>query len=79
MPEVLPLAGQTLAVAGATLSLGIPQVFQLIPAATLDARLVVVKVTRPPLKGGTASGHPASTCSRWPAGSRQSCIASSRG
>lgn len=58
IPEVLPLAGQTLDVAGATLSLGIPQVFQLVPAATLDARLVVVKVTRPPLKGGTAGEAP---------------------
>jgi CRISPR-associated protein Cas6 len=45
---VLPLAGTTLDVAGARLVLGAPTVHPLVPAASLDARLVVVKLTDVP-------------------------------
>lgn len=45
---VLPLAGATIDVAGAELRLGAPVVHALVPAASLDARLVVVKLTDVP-------------------------------
>ncbi len=46
--EVLPLTGQTLEVSGASLVLGAPSVHALVPAAALDARLVIVKLTDVP-------------------------------
>jgi CRISPR-associated protein Cas6 len=48
IPDVLPLAGATLDVGGALFTMGAPRVFALRPAATLDARLVVIKLTDPP-------------------------------
>jgi CRISPR-associated protein Cas6 len=46
--EALPLAGAKLDVAGSLLRLGAPTVHALIPAASLDARLVAIKLTRAP-------------------------------
>jgi len=40
---VMPLAGASVQVAGATVMLGFPQVFPLMPAAHLKARLVTIK------------------------------------
>jgi CRISPR-associated protein Cas6 len=40
---LLPLAGQTLTVAGHAIRLGVPQVRPLVPAAALVARVVVIK------------------------------------
>jgi CRISPR-associated protein Cas6 len=48
IPDVLPLAGQTIEIAGARLVLGAPNVSALVPAASLDARLVVIKLTDAP-------------------------------
>jgi CRISPR-associated endonuclease/helicase Cas3 len=48
IPDVLPLVGRTLEVAGAQVALGAPNVSALIPAASLDARLVVIKLTDVP-------------------------------
>lgn len=45
---VLPVAGHTLEVAGTRLMVGAPSVHALVPAASLDARLVVVKLTDVP-------------------------------
>jgi CRISPR-associated protein Cas6 len=45
---VLPLAGMTLDVAGCELRLGAPSLHQLVPAASLDARLVAIKLTKAP-------------------------------
>lgn len=47
---VLGLTGQTLDVAGTPLPLGAPTVHALVPAASLDARLVVVKLTDVPTR-----------------------------
>jgi len=46
--DVLCLAGAVLDVRGATLALGAPMVRPLEPAPSLDARLVVIKLTRVP-------------------------------
>lgn len=46
--QVLPLSGAALDVAGSHLELGPPAVHQLRPAAVLDARLVVIKLTGGP-------------------------------
>jgi CRISPR-associated endonuclease/helicase Cas3 len=46
--ETLPLAGKTLEVRGVRLTLGAPSVHPIIPAASLDARLVLVKLTSVP-------------------------------
>jgi CRISPR-associated protein Cas6 len=43
IPDLLPLAGRLLDVAGHRVRLGVPQVLPLVPAATLSARTVVVK------------------------------------
>lgn len=48
--DVLPLAGAKLDVAGTKLALGAPTVHALEPAASLDARLVVVKLTDVPTR-----------------------------
>jgi len=48
IPDVLPLAGRTIEVAGARLALGAPNVSALVPASCLDARLVVLKLTDAP-------------------------------
>lgn len=48
--QVLRLTGAVLEVAGTRLELGPPTVQQLLPAAVLDARLVVIKLTEGPGK-----------------------------
>lgn len=48
IPAVLPLTGKTLDIAGAKLKAGAPSVHSLVSAASLDARLVVVKLTNVP-------------------------------
>ena len=45
---VLPLAGARLEVGGAGIRVGAPRVHALAPAASLDARLVLIKLTRAP-------------------------------
>jgi len=57
IPAVLPLAGVTLDIAGARLSLGAPRVQALVPAASLDARLVVLKLTNAPHKQSESLGR----------------------
>lgn len=60
IPEVLPLAGTLLDVGGHRVRLGVPSVTPLVPAATLSARVVVVKpdagpkATRPGPRGPVA-------------------------
>ncbi len=46
--DVLPLVGAKLNIDGAPLSLGAPQVHQLEPAASLDSRMVAIKLTGAP-------------------------------
>ncbi len=48
--EALPLAGQSLSISGEQIELGVPTVRPLVPAATLDSRLVVIKLTDVPRK-----------------------------
>lgn len=57
IPDALPLAGQTIEVAGARLVLGAPNVSALIPAASLDARLVVIKLTDAPHRANQELGR----------------------
>lgn len=45
IPDLLPLSGQTLDVGGTPLAIGAPLIHQLRPAAILDARLVVIRLT----------------------------------
>lgn len=45
IPQLLPLAGKSLEMDGHRLRLGVPQVRALVPAATLNARLVTMKVS----------------------------------
>ncbi len=46
--DALALAGRTLHVGEARLQIGAPRVYALVPAPSLDARLVVIKVTNVP-------------------------------
>ena len=55
--DVLPLAGATLDVAGAAVLLGAPTIHSLVPAASLDARLVAIKLTRAPRHKNAALGR----------------------
>jgi CRISPR-associated protein Cas6 len=48
IPDALPLAGRTLDIAGTSLVLGAPNVNVLAPGSSLDARLVIVKLTDAP-------------------------------
>ncbi len=48
--DLLPLTGRTLELTGRALSLGVPRVYRLSTAATLDARLVYIKLTTPPTR-----------------------------
>jgi CRISPR-associated endonuclease/helicase Cas3 len=57
--EVLPLAGTKLDVAGSSLRLGAPSVHPLVPAASLDARLVAIKLTQAPRRLNTELGREA--------------------
>ena len=45
IPELLPLAGQTLDLRGTPLAIGAPLIHQLRPTPILDARLVVIRMT----------------------------------
>lgn len=57
IPDVLPLAGQTIELAGGRLSLGAPSVSALVPASCLDARLVVLKLTDAPRRDNQDLGR----------------------
>lgn len=48
LTAVLPLMGTSLDVAGHSLHLDAPTIFPLVPASSLDARIVVLKLTEPP-------------------------------
>ncbi|HWB17649.1 MAG TPA: type I-MYXAN CRISPR-associated protein Cas6/Cmx6 [Vicinamibacterales bacterium] len=48
--EVLSLAGARLDVGASAISLGAPSIRALVPAAALDARLVLLKLTQPPTR-----------------------------
>lgn len=48
--DLLPLTGRTLDLTGRALSLGVPRVYRLSTAATVDARIVYIKLTTPPTK-----------------------------
>ncbi len=45
---LLPLTGARLEIGGSVLQLDVPRVYQLAPAASLDARTVFIKLTKPP-------------------------------
>jgi CRISPR-associated protein Cas6 len=57
--EVLPLAGAKLDVAGFPIRLGAPSVHALVPAASLDARLVAIKLTAAPRRRNEDLGREA--------------------
>ncbi len=57
IPDLLPLAGRELDVSGRRIRLGVPRVHALVAAATLDSRLVVIKLTAPPTKAGPEDGR----------------------
>jgi len=57
IPDVLPLAGRTIEVAGIKLALGAPSVSALVPASCLDARLVVLKLTDVPHRENPGLGR----------------------
>lgn len=59
IPEVLPLAGRTLEIGSARLLLGAPNVLALVPASSLDARLVVIKLTDAPRRENPELGREA--------------------
>jgi len=54
IPDVLPLAGSSLDLGGAALRIGVPSIHALAPAPSLDARLVVLTLTRPPRAANAA-------------------------
>lgn len=47
LPELLPLAGKKLELAGHAVRLGVPQVQAIVPSTSLFARLVVIKASSP--------------------------------
>jgi CRISPR-associated endonuclease/helicase Cas3 len=57
--EVLPLAGAKLDVAGSVIRLGAPSVHPLAPVASLDARLVAIKLTDAPRRRNEGLGRDA--------------------
>lgn len=57
IPEVLGLSGRSLTVAGNSLRLGVPRVHALKPAQSLDARLVALRLTRPPRRSNHDLGR----------------------
>jgi CRISPR-associated protein Cas6 len=59
IPEVLTLPGATIEIAGTKLALGAPTVNALVPAASLDARLVVIKLTDAPHRSNADLGREA--------------------
>lgn len=48
IPTLLPLAGRSLDVGGMRITLGAPRIQALVPATSLDARIVVLKLTGAP-------------------------------
>lgn len=46
--EMLSLAGKTLSVGGHSIHIGVPRVLPLRPSSSLDARLVIIKLTKVP-------------------------------
>ena len=59
IPDVLPLAGRTIDIAGSQLAIGAPTVNALVPASSLDARLVVIKLTGAPHRDNAELGRTA--------------------
>jgi len=59
IPDVLSLAGGEIDVGGNALRLGTPRVYPLVPAPNLDARIVVVHLTRAPRRFNAALGREA--------------------
>lgn len=59
IPDVLPLAGRTLEIGPARIHLGAPNVRALAPASSLDARLVVIKLTDAPHRENPELGREA--------------------
>lgn len=59
IPDVLSLAGRTLEIGSARLLLGAPNVRALAPASSLDARLVVIKLTDAPRRENPELGREA--------------------
>ncbi len=55
--SVIALAGAVLDVAGCRLRLGIPSIWPLKPSTAVDARLCVIKVTRPPMRSNPDIGR----------------------
>jgi CRISPR-associated protein Cas6 len=52
---LMPLAGKCLDIHGQQVTVGVPTVYPLNPAAVLDARVVLLKITAPPLQKGASS------------------------
>src|SRR5204863_8421819 len=50
--ELLTLAGKSIEVAGVRVSIGAPRIVLLTPARSLKARVVVIRLTRPPTENG---------------------------
>ncbi len=57
--QVLPLAGARLDVSGSSLTVGAPTVHALTPVASLDARMVAIKLTRAPRRRSEELGREA--------------------
>jgi CRISPR-associated protein Cas6 len=57
--DVLPLAGANLELAGRTATVGVPTIHPLVPAPSLDARLVVIKLTGTPRRRNDTIGREA--------------------
>ncbi len=57
IPTVLPLAGATLNLTGRKAAVGAPTIHTLSPAASLDARMVAIKLTVAPHRGNSELGR----------------------
>lgn len=57
IPAVLGLAGRRLSLNGSKVALGPPTVHSLDPASSLDARVVLLKLTRPPTRDSEHEGR----------------------
>ncbi|MBK9129430.1 MAG: type I-MYXAN CRISPR-associated protein Cas6/Cmx6 [Phycisphaerales bacterium] len=57
IPTVLSLAGKRLSVLGSSLVLGAPVVRAIVPRPSLDARLVLLKLTSPPTRHDASLGR----------------------
>jgi CRISPR-associated protein Cas6 len=57
IPAVLPLAGTTLDMAGRKAAVGAPTIHALVPTASLDARMVTIKLTAAPHRENQTLGR----------------------